>query len=1230
MLCQKWQGISIYLIFIVVKYNIMINPSNSYAEKIFSEHPLALWALDDKSDYISLIDPSEVNLVSWTATGVDAPVAWDITFQDEPSLDSPVNKIVGMLPVGAVGQVKLVSQDINNFSQLSEDMETFSIGMFAYSTHEYITSYDIGYEYTNPLTSTVVEKVTNYLTGISNKWVFISDTFDIVDAPLNFRIVFKINYRNAGAIPEGYTFYTNGLSVGQWSEEFSATSTGVTPVQIPNNIMSVSGYGIEAKAYGLNSASSGYYMADSDGRKLLAKNTNVPMVFGASGITEITPHSTEGAPSLIIPGYGFLNEFGKYKNFTVEMWLRVKSSATESRRIFGPVNSLSDFGDGIYVSGPFIKIKVGDNIGTHFVGDWSRPMLLDFKVGDGIAGLMINGDQVISMPLNTESIDFNPRTVIDGGIEKSNDWLGFYAYSDVDRIEIDCVAIYSYQVSSTLAKRRFAYGQAVDFPENSNTAFGGTSTFIDYPFAEYTNNYSYPDIGKFGQGIVENLSVDSGSISSPNYQLPELVLKDATATESEWKAFNFLVWEGSYLDDPDYVAPFIRTSPSVVSDGYLYLERLNPLTKNLRGIYGLFQINDLSSDDQVLFRIENNINGNYFSAVLNGETVSYYLKYGSDSEQLLYIESGITAFSIFFAGVDIESIVDYFGRNVASFFGNRSQLEIYIGSDKAFENPFLGNLYKFGFCSEKNFKKISSVFNNDFSKQSTADAGGDYFGEASSHWSSILDGGVSSSFMVSDAFLHTASYTIIPKIAFGNFSLDIAIDSYWEDYLPLTYFAQYVSDEFGNKYYDLDFIQFNTGYPNIVHQESPSVDAYKTSVRTFVTFRFDLDKNINYENTYVNTATMTDNKVVSPGTHVIGYTQGIDPQPIYDDFMNTKYEVTDGSIIYPPYGVNIEKMSMATHIDIVVDGIKSNPIRIKTLQYASEAFNSVVPNPIGTRFGNKIYPYIKYGAYYDYKSRNPFRIYKGSTPYLYLTDSSGIEKVDPYNPRIDSGLAIPVNSNLSSQYKAIAMQLAIKYKQSRFPESAMQIFEIESKDAHIKFYLVANDTSGKRGRIYAINAKTGKFENGIALYVNGKVVRDAVISLNCWALFGIGFSNQLDFNSFQGAIRITGNILTNMISVYKSTTLQELQRTSYRSWNGVVYSPFGSLFWGQWTNAFNWNGVLVAASSEFFGIDPANIYKTYTGTNKIIVDDDRPLTLYGYEYGMYEYKPTQTQIIDPV
>jgi hypothetical protein len=41
-----------------------------------------------------------------------------------------------------------------------------------------------------------------------------------------------------------------------------------------------------------------------------------------------------------------------------------------------------------------------------------------------------------------------------------------------------------------VAKRRWVYGQGVLSPEAINSAYGGTLAFIDYPFADYTGNYT--------------------------------------------------------------------------------------------------------------------------------------------------------------------------------------------------------------------------------------------------------------------------------------------------------------------------------------------------------------------------------------------------------------------------------------------------------------------------------------------------------------------------------------------------------------------------------------------------------------------------------------------------------------------------------------------------------------------------------------------------------------------
>ena len=65
----------------------MSSPSNLYAEKVFSEHPMALWALDDKLDYVSLISEAQRNILTlWDETGCTLSAGTGLT--GEPFPDS--------------------------------------------------------------------------------------------------------------------------------------------------------------------------------------------------------------------------------------------------------------------------------------------------------------------------------------------------------------------------------------------------------------------------------------------------------------------------------------------------------------------------------------------------------------------------------------------------------------------------------------------------------------------------------------------------------------------------------------------------------------------------------------------------------------------------------------------------------------------------------------------------------------------------------------------------------------------------------------------------------------------------------------------------------------------------------------------------------------------------------------------------------------------------------------
>ena len=106
----------------------MSNPSNLYAEKVFSEHPTVLWALDDTADYISLITEAQRSFTSWTVTNATRSVANAPSI--EPFTDSVVNKLDFVIPANTSFQVTCVSSNLINFSNLKAILTSFLYDYF--------------------------------------------------------------------------------------------------------------------------------------------------------------------------------------------------------------------------------------------------------------------------------------------------------------------------------------------------------------------------------------------------------------------------------------------------------------------------------------------------------------------------------------------------------------------------------------------------------------------------------------------------------------------------------------------------------------------------------------------------------------------------------------------------------------------------------------------------------------------------------------------------------------------------------------------------------------------------------------------------------------------------------------------------------------------------------------------------------------------------------------------
>ena len=1323
----------------------MSNPSNLYAEKIYAEHPMAFWALDDQADYITLLSDYSRDLTNWKEI-TNGSAGQYILESNAPFPQSPVTKITGNSAGTEFGQVVCISQDITNFDLLNKDLSTFSIGAFINSTSVYGYSFEIGYEYDDTISGSTIQRLKTYVSSAQDRWVFISETFDTPDENTQFRIVIKINYIDQGNNPDDYEFLINGVTAGQWSEEFNASSLGVTRAFLPNSISLETTRGIEASAYGRQDKK-GYYIVSKE--SLMAKNTGIPIVYGASNLTKLLPNSntfgitynvtsssgaysfagtrnpiitvtrgstyrfgmnadghpffiqtTSGAfnsnsvytngvenggasvglitwvvpenapdnlyyacsnhgtmngkinvvdpapkPSLIIPGQGFLGADGQYKEYTLEAWLRINSDSITKKRIIGPLGS----DDGIYVEGPFLILKIGSNFESYYVGEWTRPMLMHLRVSENNSSLLINGEEVISLKYLTKDLLLPTSLDSDG---RNQDWLAFYAYEDISPIEIDCVALYTYQVPIILAKKRFVYGQGVEIPEGINKAYSGSSIYIDYPFANYANNYSYPNIGNWSQAIVDNLKTESNLLSTPDYKLPEIVLSGISVENISSSFYS--------QDEEDLSLSFGNLDGS-----HLYFDSLNFLKEKVKSFYGSFNFVSTPTTKQVLFKAESKTSTNYFEISCTGTSIRYILKYNNVEEILLTLSS-IDVGEMFSVGIDIETISKYFGGNVSAFFGNASSLSFYIGGSSNPTETFSGKIYKVGFCTSRNHKSIVQFFNEkgiviesdsvfieylqtpDVEYNSTSD----YFGNNPAEWETIIDSGLPVLAGANTLQAHTASYTLSPSTSFGSYYLDIDVQGYWEDYLPLTYFAQYVTDNKNKPYYDLDFIQFNINYPAPsvfieeeqfgswtyaelydvygvpVQRDYSSLDnqlftgyldytdlrdrafrnyKYDTSnslVKSYITFQYVKNGANLSEDNFINIERPSNDSSVIPG----------------ENWRTTKYEVVDNMVIYTPKDVSNLDLAIVTHLEFNVKGILKNKVSLRTLEYCSQAFNNTSPNPVGTRFGHPLFPYKKSGFYYDYKSENPFTIYKATSPYLYLTRYSGIEVKGTMDPTVNRGLSVSVNKEKSNNFKVMAMQMAVRYDKDAFSYGSIEVFEIKSRDRHIKFYLSAIHPTGQRAKIYAIDANTGRLENGIKFYLNGKIVKEPVITVKEWAFLGISFPKVLDFQNRIGVINLNGPLLFNTISYYESSNLQDVQEDEYRKWFGVKYILPENIEWDYWlTEDFLWEGTLILASTNYYGIDPSTIYKSYTGTNKIIIDSEAKLVI-GNERSDIEYE----------
>lgn len=1263
--------------------------SNLYAAKLYSEHPVAIWPLDDDVSYISLINdqqrrfestsfprdwtgvlynddptPSASSIVTWqywydqndellipnqwkdvyggwTITngiandslplpneaspfksdiyaGIQGAlpgdtfkwsqtlynydpnedpfsiVDWGYVYDENGSLATPNNwgSIYSFAAPGTV--IQATSGDMFLFSDCNQDLGSFCISMYVYQPSVYISSYEIGYEYYDSATDSWIEVTTTFDALDRPGWIHLQDTFLIEHYEESYcHIIFKATVNDGGIVGD-YDFIINGITVGQWSENFVSKSLGANVIPSPSSA-SLSLDACLADQYGLL-ADYAYYLVE-DG-KLLASNQGVPLIYGSENVTRITP-SSSGDPSLIFQNKSMFTEEGRYKDYTLEAWMRLRPVTKESKKIIGPI----DNNDGVYVKEGFISLVIDKKFVSHNVSEWFRPMLVHVIFKEESAILLINGEQVGQI-----SIDRETMTV------SESDWIGIYSYSDFDVFEIDCVSIFSYPVPLQVARKRFVWGQGTDSVQIINDSFDSEEAVIEFSSAKYGTNYIYPDKERWDAGYYSNLVANTNFISVPEYQLPDVFLSGRSI--NEWYDDNKLLNDLEYPSNDHPL--FFSFRPNIeegawepvnginwTEQSYLSFPTMSFLSAPISAMYGIFEVNEEISGSRPLIHIINTLNGKKFEVNIDGYNVSYVF----DGQEL----SG-TAFTAtnehFVVGFHIPTLSQAFNVELSSFFGNPQVLQVLIGGDGS--TTFESKIYRIGFADSTNFAEIE----DHFSSQT---------GIADYEDSALFEG-------------HFSSYTLSPFFRYGTYFLDISVSAKWEEYFPLSSFASYITTRDGTRAYDLDYLQINYGSPSIIQSSSLvageyELDTTQSSVKAYVTFQLLAEGADEPLSSFTYTKNLTDSYTV----YAESENTVENPYKAY----KTKFAITDGTIIYPPKKIDFKDVAVVIHFNIEQDGIISNPLKIKDLEITSRSLNQNGFTPIGTKTGMPIYPYVKTGIYFSGKSKNPVMIGKDSLPYLYLTEKTGIRVLESDEDK-EYGVIVPINSSESTTYSLGAVQMFIKYDNNYPVNSSQEIFNFSYPGGVVEFVISPDETSD-RVYISARDKVSKETYSNIVFYLNGIEVENPYIANKQWNILSFSFPEPVSFENYSGSINLLYGCLFDNISFFKSSGLNEFSVIIPRNWAEILYNddPEESLSsivdWeyvydenGILVTPNEWNNIYVLDETTQFSITPTEIYNTYVGTNIIVMDDSTGVSIAEDDFTMFADQTWLSVVQKPV
>ena len=1095
--------------------------ANLYAEKIFAEHPIAIWSLDDAPTFTSYANTSK-SFSNWTQSGsATIAVITDGVHYKTPKISTSDITLVSI--ASSPTNIAFTSPDVvpaNN---------DFTVSFYYFCEDPYVSSIDVGYGSTK----------VNFPVTSANSWNLISQNFASTGSNVYPKIT--INYISG----KSTGMLIHGISVGKKTEEFNKISTGYSPST--QSIFSFSNKVVTATEY-LANGYNGYYVAQTSGQ-IAAKKASVPLVFGSNNCTILYANTdSDGAsiPSFVVPGYGLLNTAGKHKTLTMEFWTRINAQTSQPRRIMGPISST----DGLYIDGSFIRLKIGKNIASAYIQEWARPMLTQISVSDNLSTVTVNGEEVIRLLYQTSDLTLPSAT---------NDWIGFYSYSDIQSFEIDCVSMYSYLMPNAVSRKHLVYGQATKYPSDIVASHNGQSSVIDYSYAKYQMNYNYPENGKWQHGFFDGVSFDNNVISLPNYSLPTFL----SSGNGNTLLSDIATLSGS--SSPSFINLKPNSSWDTI-ESCIAFPQLDMINQKVKSIWINARTGTLNpSVDQILLKIESTINGDNVKVVWSASDKKIRYSYSINGINTEYYASSVkntsTSISI---GLDLD-LVASLDQNLNSFFQFPNQLRVYVGGDSLFgaNTTFTGKIFCVSFSSVENHTIFADNFGTNGVVKSTV-----------------------SSISISSKY---ATYTLLPQLFMGEYMLDIATSAYWQDSIPLSFLGKVSIDPSGVSTTALDYIQYNLNYPQPIFTTDDTYNTSSNMLRMYSIFQQNSDISVIKGASVSTTVPVTSSNIV--GGEALDTTK--------------KYEIVDGVLITPPTNFDASLIRMSLYFEINTSAVLQNKVRIMSIQLASQS--SSASAKIGTKFGADISSTTS-------NTTNPILISKDTTPHLWLSSKSGIAMTGSTG---SNALSIPLNSGQANIFQIAALQFFARWNYELFPTTTEFINIKSGTDSLFSMSITALSSDSGRAILSTANSNVELFLNGNPVKTLTMDVRkwDAIGIAFKTPIDLDGKSGVINLESKMNFDNIT-YYLQNEFEIGQQWGYRQWYNIEYgdsglgsgtgrdpftwdnvkSSYTNLTVSPNG--FTGGWISAE------INSVSQNTGIYPTDVYNAFVGTNAITFDSE--------------------------